>query len=129
MEKYDYVSAVREDIKEALEEYFEYKDINEFSNFDRLAEDVYEYLWIQDNVTGSASGSYTFSAWKAEENLCHNLDLLQETIDEFSDGSYDILKEGAERADVAIRCYLLGQEYYDILREYVEKHYPDVELI
>ena len=61
-----------------------------------------------DSVTGNASGSYTFNAWKAEEYLCHNWDLLAEAIEEFG-GNTDILRAGAKSCDVTIRCYLLGQ--------------------
>ena len=35
-----------------------------------------------DSVTGNASGSYTFSAWQAEENLCHNFELLTDALEE-----------------------------------------------
>jgi hypothetical protein len=67
-------------------------------------------------VTGNASGSYTFSTWQAEENLCHNLDLLGEALKEFGDGA-DFLEKGAEACDVTIRCYLLGQAISEALDE------------
>lgn len=73
-----------------------------------MREDLNEKLFVEDSVTGNASGSYTFNAWKAEEYLCHNLDLLAEANEEFG-GSSDILSDGAEMCDVTIRCYLLWQ--------------------
>lgn len=60
------------------------------------------------SVTGNASGSYTFNTWKAEEYLCHNLNLLAEANEEFGSNS-DILSDGAEVCDVIIRCYLLSR--------------------
>ena len=63
---------------------------------------------VADSVTGNASGSYTFHAWQAEENICHNFDLLSEAIEEFG-GKCDVLKDGAEACDVTIRCYLLSE--------------------
>ena len=72
-------------------------------------------MFIDDSITGNASGSYTFSTWKAEENLCHNLDLLKEALQEFgSDLNY---LESPEACDVTIRCYLLGQVLQEVLDE------------
>ena len=81
------------------------------------------YLFISDSVTGNASGSYFCNSWKAEECLCHNIELLAEALHEFgSDISY--LENGAEACDVTIRCYLLGQalnETLDELEETIEE--------
>ena len=105
MEKYDYLSAVESDVREYIENNVDFHD---YSDLDEMKEDLNEKLFVEDSVTGNASGSYTFNAWKAEEYLCHNLDLLAEANEEFG-GSSDILSDGAEMCDVTIRCYLLGQ--------------------
>ena len=69
-------------------------------------------------MTGNASGSYYCNAWKAEEALCHNLDLLGEAADEFGDESItNVLKQGPEACDVTIRCYLLSQAISAVLDE------------
>lgn len=105
MEKYDYLSAVESDVREYIENNVDFHD---YSDLEEMKEDLNEKLFVEDSVTGNASGSYTFNAWKAEEYLCHNLDLLAEANEEFG-GSSDILSDGAEMCDVTIRCYLLGQ--------------------
>ena len=105
MEKYDYLSAVESDVREYIENNVNFHD---YSDLDEMKEDLNEKLFVDDSVTGNASGSYTFNAWKAEEYLCHNLDLLADANEEFG-GSSDILSDGAEMCDVTIRCYLLGQ--------------------
>jgi hypothetical protein len=105
MEKYDYLSAVESDVREYIENNVNFHD---YSDLDEMKEDLNEKLFVDDSVTGNASGSYTFNAWKAEEYLCHNLDLLAEANEAFG-GSSDILSDGAETCDVTIRCYLLGQ--------------------
>lgn len=105
MEKYDYLSAVESDVRAYIEDNVNFHD---YSDLDEMKEDLNEKLFVDDSVTGNASGSYTFNAWKAEEYLCHNLDLLAEANEEFG-GSSDILSDGAEMCDVTIRCYLLGQ--------------------
>lgn len=103
MEKYDYLSAVESDVREYIENNVNFHD---YSDLDEMKEDLNEKLFVEDSVTGNASGSYTFNTWKAEEYLCHNLDLLAEANEEFG-GSSDILSDGAEMCDVTIRCYLL----------------------
>lgn len=105
MEKYDYLSAVESDVREYIENNVNFHD---YSDLDEMKEDLNEKLFVEDSVTGNASGSYTFNTWKAEEYLCHNLDLLAEANEAFG-GSSDILSDGAEKCDVTIRCYLLGQ--------------------
>ena len=111
MEKYDYLSAVESDVREYIENNVNFHD---YSDLDEMKEDLNEKLFVEDSVTGNASGSYTFNTWKAEEYLCHNLDLLAEANDEFG-GSYDILSDGAEMCDVTIRCYLLGQAIENVV--------------
>ena len=92
MEKYDYLSAVENDVREYIEENVDFHD---YSDLDEMMEDLNEKLFVEDSVTGNASGSYTFNTWKAEEYLCHNLDLLAEANEEFG-GSSDILSDGVE---------------------------------
>lgn len=99
-EKYNYLEEMVEDIKNYIAENDLPPDREELE--ERLNED----LWTEDCVTGNASGSYTFNAWKAEEYLCHNLDLLKEACEEF--GTTPDLSN-PEAMDVTIRCYLLPQ--------------------
>lgn len=116
-EKYDYRKAIRDDLKDMIEENGYLARLSDFSDRDELEERINDDAWMDDSVTGNASGSYTFSAWQAEENLCHNLDLLAEALSEFGyDGKLDMDK-GAEHYDVTIRCYLLGQLIGEVLDE------------
>lgn len=117
MERYDYLEAVKEDVKNYLEENG-LKVTSE--NRDELEEQLNDDLFACDSVTGNGSGSYTFNTWRAEEYLCHNLDLLAEALDEFC-GDVNILKQGAEACDVTIRCYLLNQAISEVLDELEEE--------
>ena len=106
MEKYNYLEAVTNDAKAAI---LENMDMWEWHNREELEENANDWLWTADEVTGNASGSYTFSTWKAEENLCHNMDELEDACDEFGQDIGEAVKQGAEYCDVTIRCYLLSQ--------------------
>ena len=119
MEKYDYLKAVENDVREYLNENYQKQVIRESIQEDRdeFAEQLRDELWAEDSITGNASGSYTSSTWDAEENLCHNLDLLKEACEEF-DCKDEFLDKGAEWADVTIRCYLLSNAIDEILNEY-----------
>ena len=117
MEKYDYLEAVTNDVKEYINSEIEMSD---YSDRDELEEYLNEHLFCEDSVTGNASGSYTFNAWQAEENICHNLDLLGEALAEFGGDASDLLKS-AESCDVTIRCYLLGQAISAALDELWEE--------
>lgn len=117
---YNYLEAVLADVKEWIEDNMDIEfDIMNGNYNDR--EDIENYLndtlWTEDSVTGNASGSYTFSTYEAEENICHNFDLLAEACEEFGADAGEVLKKGAENADVTIRCYLLGQAIAEALDE------------
>lgn len=110
---YDYLEAVKEDVREYIKNEI---DLSKFEDNDELSEYLNAYLFIEDSVTGAASGSYTFNAWQAEENLCHNWDLLEEALQEFG-STANILDKGAEWCDVTIRCYLLPRAINEVLKE------------
>ena len=118
MERYDYRTALCEDIREYIKDH----DITVTSdNREEVEEQLNDDLWVEDSVTGNASGSYTFNAWQAEENLVHNLDLLGEALTEFGCSADYLIKNGAEACDVTIRCYLLGECIGIVLDELEEE--------
>lgn len=117
---YDYREAMRKDINDAIDEKEKWigKKITEtyedvYEAFDQL----YDDMWVDDSVTGNASGSYTFNSYKAEEYICHNLDLVEEALNEFGYGDKNCLEKGAEWCDVTIRCYLLSEVLFEVLEE------------
>lgn len=114
---YNYYEEMEQDIRDYIEENI---DLSEYVNKrEKLEEELYENFWMNDSITGNASGSYTFSTYEAEENLCHNLDLLQEALNEFGFDFIEYLSEnGAEAFDVSIRCYLLATILHEVLDEF-----------
>ena len=122
---YNYLEAIKADVREWIEyntdlvadiENGNYNDIND------IIEDLNDKLWIEDSVTGNASGSYTFSTWEAEENLCHNWDEIEDAAAnlgleaKITDG----YEYGPEWWDVTIRCNLLNQAIAEVLEEIEE---------
>lgn len=115
---YDYLENIKEDVKEYIKE--NEIEINE-DNRDDIEQELNDDLFIEDSVTGNASGSYYCNSYKAEEALQGNWDLLKEALEMFGDTGIDFLEKGAEWADVTIRCYLLGQAISEVLDEIIEE--------
>ena len=124
--EYNYLDAMHEDIRDYIDEnrdkileavnYGEGEEIEDY--MDEITEYLNETLWTYDGVTGNASGSYWFNTWKAEEAICHNLDELEDACNDLCCDMGEIIKQGAESADVTIRCYLLGRAISEVLAEY-----------
>ena len=113
MERYDYFAAIKEDVLNYINDN---GIVVNTENRNEVEQELNDTLFTCDSVTGNASGSYTFNAWKAEEDLCHNWELLVEALTGFGcDMSY--LEKGAEACDVTIRCYLLSQAISEVLDE------------
>lgn len=113
MKTYNYLESVKEDVRNYIEEN---AIVVTSDNRKEVEQELNDTLFVNDSVTGNASDSYTFSTWQAEENLCHNFELLTDALEELG---YDLsyLKKGAEACDVLIRCYLLGQAILEVLDE------------
>ena len=108
---YNYLEAVTEDVIEYIKDNI---DIEDYESRDELFERLLDDCFIDDGVTGNASGSYFFNRYKAEEALCHNMSLVGEAYEEFCDKpNYD----DPESMDVTIRCYLLPRAIENALDE------------
>lgn len=123
MDRYDYYRAVRDDIIDYINDNYSKEEIENklLYDADEWQQELYDDMFVSDSVTGNASGSYTFNAWRAEEYVCHNLDLLGEAASEFG-SDMDLLKNGAEACDVTIRCYLLGGELSGVIEDLKEQY-------
>lgn len=105
----DYREEMAQDIRDYINENI---DLEEYTRED-LEEKLNDDLWIEDSVTGNASGSYTFNSYEAREKVLENPDLVKEMINEFCIDAQTVgekfLNEEWEWFDVSIRCYLLGE--------------------
>lgn len=122
---YDYREAMREDVAQAIAEKCEWtgKTVTQmYETVEEAYDQLYDDMWIDDSVTGNASGSYTFNAYKAEEFIAHNWDLLREALEEFGSNLKDAYENGGvEGLDVTIRCYLLGEILTEVLENIFEE--------
>lgn len=103
---YNYREAVTDDINQYLTE--NHINAND-ADIDKLCS--------SDFITGNASGSYTFNRLQAERNLVGNYFLLKDAVEDLAPG-FDLLKAGAEAADVLIRIYLVPIVMCDLSRQF-----------
>ena len=121
---YNYKEQIRADVKEWIEDNKE--QIEGLDRHDAF-EVVYDSCWVDDSVTGNASGSYTFSRWEARQNFFNDED-SEEYIDQMIEDGFTC-RESVGRAvqesqwellDVSIRCWLLCDAVSDVLDEYYD---------
>lgn len=124
MANYNYVDALKEDIKNYIEE--NDIDIKTLGDGDRDSAEstLNDDLWIEDSVTGNDSGSYTFDREQAKEYLFDSsdgMDLLKEAVSEYGIEAETIAEkmmgEDWEWFDVTIRCYALYQAISEVFDE------------
>lgn len=97
-------------------------------------EEIEEKAWIDDGVTGNASGSYTFSRSEAKENIDGAEDVIRDLVQDYAIDSDTVaekfLYEDWEYFDVSIRCYLLDEaidmafEDIESLEDFKEEQQP-----
>ena len=118
---YNYKEQIRADVKEWIEDNKE-----QIEGLDRhdAYEVIYHSCWVDDSVTGNASGSYTFSRYEARHNFFEDAD-SEEYLDQMVDDDFvdpmdvgkKIIESDYEWLDVSIRCWLLCDAVSDVLDE------------
>lgn len=116
MENYNYLEAVTADVVDFIRNEV---DSTEYENRESLSVFLNDELWCCDSVTGNASGSYTFNAYKAKEYVFADQDTVSEALREFCVDAETIsekfLNQDWEYFDVTARCYVLCQAIEDAL--------------
>lgn len=129
MQKYNYLEAVKDDVKTWLvdnsSQFEEIKDNNKIDgviDWDSVKDDLNETLWNEDSITGNGSGSYTFNREKAREYvLSDGLQYLEDLVNEGwltyeSIGKY-VTDYNFESLDVSLRCYFLSQAIEEVIAD------------
>ena len=118
---YSYKEVVRSDVREWID-----NNKEQIEGLDRhdAYEVVYDSCWVADEVTGNASGSYTFSRYEARKNFFEDDDSDEYISQMIEDGflSADelgkkIAESNWEYIDLSIRCWLLCDAVSDVIDE------------
>ena len=121
MMTYNYLEAMKQDVKEYIEENI---NVTDYETKEDLEEYLNDTLWTEDSVTGNASGSYTFNRETAKEYVDENKDLVNDMMEEF-DCKEKVanwwIEDNYEAIDVSIRCYLLRQAIDEALNDFTEE--------
>ena len=119
----NYFEQVKQDIEQYLADNEWRFDITDLGSEDpdEVREEFYNILWVEDSVTGNASGSYTFNREEAKENVLNDMETVGEALKEFGIDAETIgnkfINEDWEYFDVTARCYVLGSALDEVLRE------------
>ena len=115
-----------EETKENIRDYMEETDFTfDEKNREEVEEHLYEEYWINDSITGNASGSFTFNTYQAQECVTEDIETLINAYEEFGINKETIgekfLNEEWEWMDVICRCYVLAQAIAEVLDDLEEK--------
>ena len=124
---YDYVEAMKKDIREAIDEEYNLRDYRGRRN--DLEETLNDELWASSITGNDGSASYTFDRLQAKEYVMDNIELVAEMVNEFSIDSQTVatkfLQSDWEYFDVSLRCYMLGEAICRALDELEAEHVFD----
>ncbi len=107
MERYDYRYVVTDDLKTFIWEndlWDEEEEGPAFEDREAFVEHM-NRVADSDRITGAARGFYVEDSWYAEENLCHNTDLLIAACEALKE-PVDI--DRPKKCDMLIRKYIVG---------------------
>lgn len=115
-----YFEMVKTDLMEAIKN-GDYNTEDYRGNREGFEEMLQDEAWIDDSITGNASGSYYFNSWEAKEAVLADMETVKEALREFCCDPSEIgerfLNEDWEWLDVTARCYVLGQAVYEVCGE------------
>ncbi len=114
MKRYDYREALKDDIRVWVSENYSIDALRPQLAYDWDGTLAKLESQMRAQVTGSDIGSYTCDAWQAEENLYHDLSLLEE-----ASRNFDIQPDlsNPEACDVLIREYEWGFVFASVMDE------------
>lgn len=105
----DYLEQVTKDAQDAINEALRYDN-------NRDNDELFDELFVDDTVTGNASGSYTFNSYKAAEyvaGVIWDCD-AQDAIEMHCGLSEWPVSDGPEACDVVARCAALCEVWGDL---------------
>ena len=122
---YDYLEAMKEDIKEWIDDN---KDsIDKVEDLDEFKQNLYDDLLAEDDVTGNGSDvGYPMDDEEMREAVHENSELCKDALLDFCTSSETIAEKFLDGDyiffDATIRCYLLGQAIDEVVDENEEEY-------
>lgn len=119
----EYVEETKENAKEYIRESWEYLK-------DKTREELQDDLFIADAVTGNRSGSFTFNAYEAQQNvsgLIFDEYFINALKWNFGQDLGELIKRGAEIVDVTARCLALYEFDLDEIMEELKEEQEEEE--
>lgn len=122
---YNYFEEVKQAVEDVVNDEAYYLSVEALQpfNLDDYENMLRDALWVEDAVTGNASGSFFCNRSRAEEALADNWNLAAEALGEFGCDDTDIFEKGAEWVDVMIRCYILDS----CISDYIDENSFEIE--
>jgi hypothetical protein len=122
------MSDYRTEVKEAIEEYMNDNEwaynMADYTDVEDFEQHLYDDMFIADEITGNASGSYFCNSNEAKEAVLYDMGTVREALIEFGCSAEEIgdrfLNEDWEWLDVTARCYVLGEALGDWIRDHEE---------
>ena len=94
---------------------------NNIENKDTIIDELHEYYWIKDSVTGSGSGSWWFWFYPASLAVFENFDEIGDIYKDFgSNLGEDLASQSWEKIDVTARCYYLSEALNIVIDTFFE---------
>ena len=90
-------------------------------------DEIYDDMFVSDAVTGNGSGSYTFSASVASDNIKDVIfdDEFLWYLRDFGENIADLFQQGPEAIDVSARVFALSavsSDVEDYFNDWMEEH-------
>lgn len=114
MTRQEYLKEVKTDLEDYVAHNYNKGDTISESN-------LYDDCFIDDSITGNASGSYYCNSARAFEALGNNIEELAEEVEQTFGEIPSNKRYNWEYLDVSVRCMLLGEA----IAEFKEEHEED----
>lgn len=113
MKNFNYSEDVKESVINFIQDEIDKLDFLESIKKQNFYDCYYDDLFIDDSITGNASGSYYCNTMKAKESCLSDIETIEDAV---NDSFIDMNKHFGEweYIDVSARCYVLSSVLSEI---------------
>lgn len=118
MVKYDYLTAIADDVKKYFKTHPEELAFDSYESFDDMVGTMTFKFFVEDSVTGNGdANAYAKDEFEASQYLAGNWDVLVEALKWFNVSAENAFKYGAIFCDKALRCYYVADAVENALTD------------